>query len=473
VAGALLPASSRLRVHRGQAFLSDYALRLLAESDIPYEILAESPDLRDDADAAAEVFYVPPATDLDKEHAASILRRSQASRFGILADEVGLVMHEVDRAALSLYYRPFAAQADEEVYLTGSLYRERYGAELYVPAPRQIYLGLTQKCNRSCTFCVSRTFDFDLLSVDEVASLCDQLNGSVDVIALTGAGEAMTHPGFWEIMDLLVARLPGVQFKMNTSGISLVKHSAKLLQYPIKNVTVSLNAATEATYERIVGPGFHAVLKGIAALVEARAFAHRDDLRICLSMVLMRSTVKEMGQLATIAAELAIEEIQGIYLMINDDALADDSLWHEPEWANAVLAKAARHAATLGVKASLPPPFKIGKMYTDRAQLASLPTTQGQYCTEAWSTAYIRPNGDVMSCPYMDRAMGNIRRQELAQVWNGRPYRELRRGLVSREFCAECRHCCGFNETGSVDEYWSHWLGERRPRRSLPITVIR
>jgi MoaA/NifB/PqqE/SkfB family radical SAM enzyme len=464
--------ASGIRVCAAACEVSSHANSLLVESGIPYEIAGDPAALsRPAAPGTVDVLYVPAGERPDPRVAQQMLASSAAEKSGILSDDAGLIFHRVGRAALALFYRPFSAQADEGVYLAGGDYRARYGAEGGVPAPRQVYLGLTQRCNRSCSFCVSRTFDFDLLSLAEVGRLCEQL-GDADIIALTGAGEAMTHPRFFDIMDLLRQRLPRAVFKMNTSGIALARKARRLLEYPIKNITVSLNAATAPTYERFVGPGFHAVLKGIGALVDARAEAGRDDLHVCLSMVLMNSTVGEMAQLAGIAAELGIEEVQGIYLMINDDSLAAESPWHQPERSNELLARAARHAHALGVRASLPPPFRVGGSRAGAYQRTSLPTTQGQRCTEAWSTIYVRPNGDIIACPYMERAMGNLREQALDGIWNGAAYQRLRQGLASGDYCTECRHCCGFNETGSVDEYLSHWLGERRPGRTLPLLVV-
>ncbi len=456
-----------VRVYSPDALLPERARAWLEAADLQFDT-CDSPAALARLPGAdvADVVYVPPGRDLDAGRAAEMIEHSAASHFGILSAESGLVIHRAHRAALSLFYRPFEHQADAAVYAKGGSYRTDYGSG-QVPLPRQVYLGLTQRCNRTCTFCVSRSFAYDLLSVAQVKRLCEELRGAVDFVALTGAGEAMMHPQFWDILDVLCERLPGIQFKMNTSGLALPRTARRLLGYPIKNITVSLNAATEPTYRRFVGPGFDAVLKGIETLVQARAELDRGDLHLCLSMVLMNSTIAETAQLATIAAELGIEEIQGIYLMINDDTLAAESPWHEPDRSNALLAQAARHAAALGVRASLPPAFQTGELRRDRDQSTSLPTMQGQRCTEAWSTVYVRPDGHIMSCPYMDRAMGSIRTQPLAEIWNGESYRDLRQGLVEQNHCQECRSCCGFNETGSVDEYQSHWLGERRP--SEPI----
>lgn len=473
--------SFKFLVHTPSGDLSSQAHKYLSAANAEYQVLmggnAERALLASKADQTdvVDLVYVPSGGWPDMDAARAMLDRPGARRFGILSDDAGLVQHRVGKGPLSLFYRPFTAQADEGVYTAGGDYRTRYGAVSEVPAPRQVYLGLTQRCNRSCTFCVSRSFEFDLLSVEQIDQLCDELAGAVDMVALTGAGEAMMHPRFWDIVDLLCERLPGIQFKMNTSGLAIIKHAERLMQYPIKNVTVSLNAATVPTYEKFVGPGFHAVLKGIEALANARARANRADLHLCLSMVLMKSTVGETAELASIAAQLGIEEIQGIYLMINDDSLAHESLWHDPELSNRALAQAGQHAKALGVKASLPPEFRSRYKLSDRDQAASLPTSQGQRCTEAWSTVYIRPDGNIIACPYMERSMGNIRHQPLRQIWNGESYRRLRQGLISRNFCAECRSCCGFNETGSVDEYPSHWLGSREPSAPsnlLPIGAI-
>lgn len=451
--------------------ISSAAQSLLAGQ--AYAVVTDVDELARPADdATVDVIHVPRGDALDPARARQMLARSSAARFGILSDDAGLVLHRPDRDALQHFYRPFVGQADESVYMAGAHSRRDVPDGALVPAPRQVYLGLTQRCNRSCSFCVSRTFEFDRLSISQIDELCEQLAGEVDVVALTGAGEAMTHPEFWEIMDRLCDRLPGVQFKMNTSGVALTRKASRLLTYPVRNITVSLNAASQPTYEQFVGRGFHAVLDGIAALVHARAEMRRTDLSLCLSMVLMNSTVGEVAQLATIAAELGVEEIQGIYLMINDDDLAHESPWHQPERSNELLSAASRHAAALGVRASLPPPFNQAGMSISRDQVASLPTTHGQRCTEAWSTIYVRPNGEVMACPYMDRAMGDIRRQSVTDVWNGPEYASLRQGLRSSESWPECRHCSGFNEQGTVDEYWSHWLGVRRPVRTLPLVAI-
>lgn len=425
-----------------------------------------------DADAAAggrnaedcDLIHVAPGAELPRRRAARFLAGSLAGRVGVLSAAEGLVLSRADRGVFRRFLATGGEQDDTGVYVAGDAIRTAHGSGP-VPLPRQVYLGLTQRCNRSCSFCVSRTFAEDMLSVAEVRRIAAQLAGSVDVIALTGAGEAMVHPDFWEILDLLRAAMPEVVFKMNSSGVALRRNARRLLDYPVKNVTVSLNAGTRETYERVVGRGFEAALRGVETLVAERARACRDDLRLCLSLVLMVSTMAEIEQVVRIAFELGVEEVQGIYLMVNDDELADESPWHRQEESNEHLARAAALGRTLGVEVSLPPPFGAGASEADRFQRTSLPTEQGQRCVEPWSTAYIRPDGEVLPCPYFEESMGSLREESLAAVWRGDGFEGLRDGILAGTPREECRHCCGFNECGSVDDYASHWLGTRGSAR--------
>jgi len=309
-----------------------------------------------------------------------------------------------------------------------------------------------------------------MLPRDTVRAAVAEVAASLDVIALTGGGEALMHPHFWEILDDIRELCPQVRFKMNTSGVALTKEASRLVEYPIDNITISLNAGTTETYHQVVGPNMAVVLEGIATLAAARAAAGRSDLRLCLSMVLMRSTLPELRRLIEIAVERGVEEVQGIYLMAYDASLAHELPWTMPEESNAYVADAARYADQLGVIASLPPAFGGGNR-TGSDQVASLPLTEGQRCVEPWSTAYLKADGGVVPCPYFERSMGSLAPDGsgIEAVWWGEQYDELRWQLATGARCSECEHCAGFNETGSVDDELSHWLADRRPRRLIPV----
>ena len=423
-----------------------------------------------------DLLYIPANHAFDSVLGRSFAAKTQAKDIGVYVESMGPLIMQGGKYVLQRFFADRTSRHDIPVYEAGKIIRSRWKKTKQdeAPLPKQIYLGLTQICNRSCSFCVSRSFSPAMLSLDVIRGLAKQLRDDVYVIALTGAGEAMMHPEFWRIVDILSENIPNVQFKMNSSGVALGKAAERLLQYPFRNITISLNAATPDTYHRFIGGSFEQVMTSIKKFVVARALsASNATPTLTLSMVLMNSTVSELPDFVSRAFELGVEEIQGIYLMVNDSELEMESPWHQPERSNSFLDLASERAAKLGVGVRLPPRFNEGSCSSGRFQPSSLPETQGQACVEPWSTIYIRPDGDIISCPYSEKPLGNILNSDLEVIWNGHLYRGLRESLLERDYWDMCEHCCGFNEVGRVDDYLSHWLGERKPSsiklRSLPV----
>lgn len=423
-----------------------------------------------------DLLYVPANRTLPPHLGESFAEKTHAQEVGVYVESLGPIVMRGGKSVMQRFFASRTARHDLPVYEAGGNIRSRWKEtnSVTVPQPKQIYLGLTQICNRSCSFCVSRSFPPAFLSLDVIRHLAKQLRDDVCVIALTGAGEAMMHPEFWRIVEILSENIPDVQFKMNSSGVALGKAAERLLQYPFRNITISLNAATPDTYRRFIGGSFEQVIASISNFVLARARSTSNTpLKLTLSIVLMNSTVSELPDFVSRAFELGVEEVQGIYLMVNDSELEMESPWHQPERSNSFLDLASERAAMLGVGIRLPPRFNGESGSHGLFQRSSLPETEGQACVEPWSTVYIRPNGDIISCPYSEKPLGNILVSDFDVIWNGPLYADLRKSLVERDYWKMCEHCCGFNEVGRVDDYLSHWLDERKPlgikSRSLPV----
>jgi hypothetical protein len=80
----------------------------------------------------------------------------------------------------------------------------------------------------------------------------------------------------------------------------------------------------------------------------------------------------------------------------------------------------------------------------------------------------------VTPCPYYEDVVGSTRQASLRDVWFGPGFERIRTGMRERDLPGACRHCCGFAEGGSVDDFPSHWFGERGLRRPLlPIAMSR
>jgi radical SAM protein with 4Fe4S-binding SPASM domain len=435
----------------------------------------DNTDFADEQIPSLNLLYVRSNHSLNHSLASNWVAQMKVGDFGVYLEDAGPVIMQGGAPVFRRFLYDRESRHDIPVYQTGGALRSNWKiTKEDVPLPKQVYLGLTQICNRSCLFCVSRTFETAMLSLDTVRQLARKLRDHVEVVALTGAGEAMVHPEFWPAVEILMEEIPNVRFKINSSGVTVGKFAERIVQYPFRNLTISLNAATPETYRRFIGGDFEQVQSSIRKLVSVRAqYGAPHQLGLTLSIVLMNSTMAELPDFVSRAFELGVEEVQGIYLMINDAELESESPWHHPQRANELFDKALERAASLGIAMRLPPRFQDREKVSHDFQASSLPETQGQACVEAWSTIYVRPNGEILPCPYSEEALGNIHHAQLDEIWNGSGYNTLRETLVEKRYQHMCRHCCGFNETGHVDDYLSHWLGARQPdaskSRALPL----
>src|ERR1041384_5663079 len=152
-----------------------------------------------------DLLYVPTDLPLDLNLVMKFATQTEADHVGLYVEELGALIMSGGKSVLQRFCAERTLRHDIPIYETGGLSRRTWEktARADVPLPRQLYLGLTQTCNRSCSFCVSRTFSSTMLSVETVRHLANQLRDHVYLIALTGAGEAMVHPDFWQIVEIL------------------------------------------------------------------------------------------------------------------------------------------------------------------------------------------------------------------------------------------------------------------------------
>lgn len=68
-------------------------------------------------------------------------------------------------------------------------------------------------------------------------------------------------------------------------------------------------------------------------------------------------------------------------------------------------------------------------------------------CHVPWKQAVVRPNGDVVGCPWFPEArLGNVKKQKFAEIWDGPQMREFRRSLSQDGLFPSCSRCCDLYE---------------------------
>lgn len=140
------------------------------------------------------------------------------------------------------------------------------------PKLYSVALELTATCNQKCSYCyndwredngarVATADTRQLLARTE--KLLDALD--IDHFTLTG-GEPFARPDIWELLDLLRSRGSRVQMISN-GGLVTERIAARLAEYDVMYVQVTLNGPTREMHEEHVGEGhFEPTLRGLRAL---------------------------------------------------------------------------------------------------------------------------------------------------------------------------------------------------------------
>ncbi|MFH1178004.1 MAG: SPASM domain-containing protein, partial [Acidobacteriota bacterium] len=207
-------------------------------------------------------------------------------------------------------------------------------------------------------------------------------------------------------------------------------------------LVVSFDAATKQTYESIrVGANYDKVISNIKRFNRFRTelpAAQRP--KLYFSYVLMHSNIGELPEFVRLAHELQADGIGCAHVVIYDPQIRHESLLFHKEAANRSFIEASSVASSVGVALSLPPLYSLGAQ-----EVSKETTSSGRIeCPFLWNRSWIDWNGDVVPCcngrpgrPYL----GNVRQSSFKEIWNGKVYQAMRKGLATGEPFDFCKHC--------------------------------
>ncbi|MBI4677598.1 MAG: radical SAM protein [Elusimicrobia bacterium] len=167
-------------------------------------------------------------------------------------------------------------------------------------APLAVAWQLTNRCGLECLHCLNgsgpRTPSNGELTKEECLRIALDCVECAIPYAILGGGEPMLSPRFMEVAETLGRG--GVWLKIETNGQMLRSAAAgRLSSLPIRSIQVSLDGATQRTYERL-RPG-----ASLQAAVEACRTVRKAGLPLEITFVPTRFNVGE----ASAAIDLALE----------------------------------------------------------------------------------------------------------------------------------------------------------------------
>jgi len=308
---------------------------------------------------------------------------------------------------------------------------------------------MTSGCNLNCIHCHASggAPGDDELTTEEGKRLLDQL-AEIDafrMMAYTG-GEPLVRPDLLELMAYSQAL--GFTNTMATNATLVDDHMARQLrQYGLVIAAVSLDGFDAETHDYVRGqPGsYEAALKGIRAL-------HRAGILLHINITAMEYNMDQIEPLMDLVEELDT----GILLMyqlvpvgrgreIEDAALdlgANERLIR-------FMAEAQRTTRAIMEPVAGPQywPFLLQRAGISGGPRLRLAEKVFHGCSAGRGFVYIKPDGEVWPCPFLEVSCGNVRELPFDKIWSDAPvFQDLRdRENRLKGHCGECeyRRLCG------------------------------
>ncbi|MEK6590366.1 MAG: radical SAM protein [Nitrospinota bacterium] len=296
------------------------------------------------------------------------------------------------------------------------------------PIPIEAQMEITNKCNFSCNMCPRENMNVPLTNMDfglfkEVVrklshpTYTPPLQGGdaegVRDFILTGWGEPLLHPDFFEMVDFIKSTNNSARIRFTTNGSLLDKDFRKrILESNINQVSISMDGLDSSNHiDGHVESG--RIIENVTALA-----AERNSNKI--PQIVFQSTMhcnnlKGLKNLIELGGRIGIDRINLVRLDArNNKGLKRPSMDEE------------RHI--YGELQNIAEKFNIPISFINKQGiLLQMAGHFDRLCFRTIDHIYVNVNGDVTPCCNLrEMRMGNLTKEDIKEIWNNRIFRNFR-----------------------------------------------
>ncbi len=310
--------------------------------------------------------------------------------------------------------------------------------------PTILQVEPTSRCNLRCTVCpvgsgLGRPAgDMDLPMFRQIL---DELGKALLMIMFWDWGEPFLNPNAYEMIR--AARQAGIKVVCSTNGhvFSDGEHARRAVECGLDEIVFSVDGITQETYERNRrGGSLETVLKGIERVVAEKRRLRSDTPIVNFRFIVMKHDEHEIPRLKDFASSLGV------------DVLTLRKFHFVPGTGERIEQAPDRKAGEDG-RGLVPSEseYQLPLIPEDGQQPLRVDRNP---CKNLWNCPTIHWDGTVCSC-FMDytenRPLGSLREQSFREIWNGEPYRRLRRAFRDDwKRVPLCRDCASGFRGGDV-----------------------
>ncbi len=311
--------------------------------------------------------------------------------------------------------------------------------------PIQFNIDLTGRCNINppCVFC-SRKGDgdsaLDISAVDKYLPFLSRCERVTDC----SFGEPLTHPDFLKLVQRVAAN--GQAFTFSTNGLLLTQKRADILAEAGENIgfSISINAATSATYYKLTGQDFDRVIANVRRFIAKYRDKWGHNPPLAMSFIVMKVNCEEVTDFIRLAHDIGITNINLRHLFImpyglwprNDFGykfIYNDEMLTQQEY-DSISASSRISANELGLNLTIHWEPADSEIHNLSEPGVDIP------CLFPWKFLFVQEHSKkAFMCCYSDTVLGRVDKDSPEQIWNNNIIRQARKELVSGKVPEICR----------------------------------
>lgn len=309
-----------------------------------------------------------------------------------------------------------------------------------------IWLSVTNKCNLACAHCKLGRPEKEKLKFAKRIDMSDGIFEKIKnevlpfVRNVTFGGSELSEQLFckrWDYFFDEVARFP-VDITVITNGVLLNEYRVKKLIDRGAVISFSVESVKRELYEKIRGRFYDKVFGMIKYACDLMNKSKENKAAVTLGFTIFRDNVYELPELVSFANRQGIKQMYVAHLCPQFEYQREQSLAYHKDLYNEIYDITAEKARNANVHIDLPPKFYVPRIneegYERRIKSEGL-------CHFPFHAAAIGEDGKVSPCCGSSSIMGDLRKNDFIDIWNGPKYKRLRKTINTELAPGYCRDC--------------------------------
>lgn len=290
---------------------------------------------------------------------------------------------------------------------------------------RLIFWETTAGCNLECVHCrrldVRKELAEDDMTTEESMKFIDELSSSMRPILILSGGEPLYRPDIFEIAKYAVGK--GLKVALATNGTLVDDGKARdILNAGVERVSISIDGADAVTHDnfRKIDGSFESAIRGFKNL-------KRLGMSVQINCTIANHNVDQFDDIYELALSLGADALH-VFMLVPVGCgveIAEDQML-EPVRYEEVLNKLYDRSKEpkMHVKATCAPHyFRIMRERARQEGITVSPKTHGMAamtkgCLAGTAVCFVSHKGEVFPCGYLPVNVGNVRTENINDIWD-------------------------------------------------------